>query len=240
MSRTMKYIFNVLVIVLSTSCSVKRPIIFSDPSFKDYKVLKNRCGFLLCDSINISSVVQDFISAFDGDPASGEAFIQAYLADCLTGRQKIYVNLPSRRRFWLAFSLLDSIHTDLTISQDAYGVAKLKVKNNESLSSALAAAQVEHLIIIYGLTVKRATAAYVEPMTGIQDFPVKGTTLVPGGSVSKLATMSAQVFVLRTESMSVVWNGFISGKWNIGFNFTRNTAKGVTEAFVIDLGLALR
>jgi len=232
MSVKQKYLFYILIILLSASCATKRPIIFRDPSLKDYKVLKNRCGFLLCDSINISSVVQDFISAFDGDPASGESFIREFMGDCLTGKKRFNISKTSSRK--LALFQLDNIHTDLTISQDAYGIAKLKVKNNESLSSPLAAAQVEHLIIIYGLTVKRGTGLAV----GIQDFPVKGTTLVPGGS--KLATMSAQVFVLRTESMLVVWNGFISGEWDIGYNFTRNTVKGVTEAFVRDLCRALR
>ncbi len=241
MKAKQKYLFFALIIVFSASCATKRPIIFRDPSFKDYSVLKNRCAFLLWDSINISSVVNDFISAFDGDPASGELFIRKFLVDCLTGRQKIYTPPSSTYRSKkLAFSSLDSIHTDLTLSQDTYGIATLTVVNRESLSSALADAQVEYLIVIYGLTVTRGAAAYAGPMAGFQDFPVKGMTTVPGGGDVKFATMSAQVFVLRKVSMSIVWNGFISGKWNIGYNFTKNTAKGVTKAFVIDLCYALR
>ena len=93
-----KYLFFALIIVLSASCATKRPIIFRDPSFKDYSVLENQCAFLLWDSINIRSMVQDFITAFDGDPASGESFIREFMVDCLTGRQKIYISQSGKSR----------------------------------------------------------------------------------------------------------------------------------------------
>ena len=239
-AKHIKYLLTALVIVFSASCAPKRPIIFRDPSFKDYKVVKNRCGFLLWDSININSMVQDFIIAFDGDPASGESFIREHMVDCLTGRQKIPTTSGNQfsEYFKLAFSSLDSVHTDLTLFQDKYGIAALTVVNHESLLSALAAAQIEYLIVIYGLTVKKGAAAYAGPVVGVQDFPVRGMTLVPGGGDVEFATMSAQVLVLRTASMSVVWNGFVSGKGGIIYN--RDTAKVVTEAFIRDLRRALR
>jgi hypothetical protein len=236
--RHKRYLF-VLIIVLSTSCATKRPIIFRDPSFKDYKVLTNRCAFIIWDSININSVVQDFISAFDGNPAIGESFIRAYLSDCLTGRQKVAI---SDQQNYLKLSLfsLDSIKTDLTFSQDKYEIATLTVLNSDSLASIFSTSRADYLIVFYGLTVKRGAAAYGGPMAGVQNFPIQGMTTVIGGGDVKFATISSQVFVIRTESMSVVWNGFVSGKCSIGLNFTKNTAKGVVEGFVRDLWSVLR
>ena len=242
MPRTVKYLFIALVI-LSASCA-KRPIIFRDPSFKDYKVLKNQCAFIIWESININSMVQDFITAFDGDPASGEAFIQSYLVDCLTDKEAIYYASGSpvkytKKRLKFAVLPLDS-KADMTLSQDKYEIATLTVTNRESLASVFATTQADHLIVIYGLTVTMGVAAGGGPIVGIQNVPVKGMTLGGGGGGGEFVTMSAQVFVLRTESMSVIWNGFVSGKGNIGRNFTRNTSKEVTRAFVLDLCRALK
>ncbi|MDP2983370.1 MAG: hypothetical protein Q8O92_08580 [Candidatus Latescibacter sp.] len=229
----------ILILCIVSGCAAKRPIIFRDPSYSDYSVLKNRCAFLLWDSINIKSMVQDFISAFDGNPASGEAFIRSFLVDCLTGKEEMYdwQNGKYRR---LNFSSLDSIRTDLTLSQDAYGIATLTAASRESLSAKLASARVDYLIVIFGMTVTRGATASAMPMLGKQNFPGKGMTLVPGGAEQNFATMSAQVFVLRTATMGVVWNGFISGKWDIVNNFTRNTAKGVTKEFARDLYSAIK
>lgn len=227
--------------VLSASCAAKRPVIFRDPSFSDYSLLKKRSAFLLWSPININSVVQDYISAFTGNYESGRAFTQSALVDYLTGREKSYIRTAPPIQLNLiglhSESSSDSIHTCMAISQDAYGVATLTITRRESLAASLAAAQVDYLIVVYGMMVTRGATTsqpVLLPIKGAYDLPV-----LLGGGTTNIFQMSAQVFVIHGARMTVIWNGFVSGKHEIISKFTKNSAKGVAESFMVNLYDAL-
>lgn len=125
----------------------------------------------------------------------------------------------------------------MALSQDAYGIATLTIKRRESLASALTDVSADYLIVVYGMMVTRGATTsqpVLLPIKGAYDLPV-----LWGGGDTNFVTMSAQVFVIHTATMTVIWNGFIGGKHTIMSKFTKNSAKGVAEAFVFDLYIAL-
>jgi hypothetical protein len=225
--------------VLASCASQKQAIIYRDPLFAEYGVLKGPSAFLLWSPVDIQPVVQDMIREFDGDPHAGEIFVRDALVACFTGKCRVTGRSDDPYRFHLidlaSAMPVDSLRSGLTLTQDAYGVAQLTVNRRETVAAALASARADYLIVLFDAMVTRGATA----QSPVALRATSGGAAIVGGGEATFASMGAQVIVLRAATMSIVWNGFVTGTHAIYRNFTKDTIEGVANTFAFELRRAL-
>lgn len=231
--------------LLGSEASAKRAVIFRDPAYPSGGPLKSGAAFVLWDRIDIHTMVQDFVLGFDGDYAAGEAFTRGVLTDYLTGKRftkpstysitsgtGLHLNLIDLRA---AVPTVD-VSQELAAAVDSIGVTSLAVSRPDSLKAVLASAQANYLIVIHGL---RATRDELAGTTSFLPAPSgKFPTMSIGGAPRSFVNLTGQALVFRADSMALIWNGFVTGRHEIG-RFRKSSAERVAEAFAEDLKLAL-
>jgi hypothetical protein len=238
MLRSARYSSGMLLVTIigmgGLGCAARRAVLYSAPGFSQCGVLEKSTGFLVAQPIEIGTVVEDYVQAFDGDPKTGTSFTEGTLRSYLTGAAGFNSSSGAALRLELPdieeYVPPDTIRKAFAFSKDEYGLLKLDVNGHSTLQGMLSSAGVRYLVIIGGLSIKRGsqTQAPVMVSTG-------GTSYLAGGGESRFARMEAQVFVWDVSSDAILWNGFVSGAQKIGWNFTKNTVKGAAQAFVRDL-----
>ena len=236
-----------LILLLLAGCAAKRPVVYVDPSFDGKRIRQGTTAFWVPDNVDIKSIVQDFVRAFDGNPAVGVSFLRSMLIDYLTDvEQLLWEDMYGRGIVRLKFKFLNlaaladttSVNRLINFNDNKYGIISLNVADPEALACLLENARVEYLILFQGLTVTRG-ASVTAPM----EIPLPGgEDTIIGGGESKHANLVAQGFIWGRESQSLLWHGFIHGQHRIGTwrGFTRNTVKGIAEKFALDLVMALK
>ena len=231
--------------LLGSPASAKRAVIFRDPAYPSGGPLKSGAAFLLCDRIDIHTMVQDFVLGFDGDYAAGEAFTRSVLTDYLTGRRFTKPNTYSiTSGTGLHLNLIDlraavpnvDVGQDVAATTDSIGVTSIAVSRPDSLKAVLASAHANYLIVIHGLRATReersGTNSFLPDPSG--KFPAMSI----GGGPRSFVNLTGQALVFRADSMTLIWNGFVTGQHEIG-RFRKSSAERVAEAFAEDLKLAL-
>ncbi len=151
-------------LLLLAGCAAKRPVVYVDPSFDGKRIRQGTTAFWVPDNVDIKSVVQDFVRAFDGNPAVGVSFLRSMLIDYLTNvEQLLWEDTYGRGRVRLKFlklvALADttSVNRLISFNENKYGIISLDVTDPEALARLLENTRVEYLILFQGLTVTSAT-----------------------------------------------------------------------------------
>jgi hypothetical protein len=218
-------------------------VVFVDPSFDGKAVRQGHPSFLLPEEIDIQLVVQDFVRAFDGDPAAGESFLRACLVDYLTGAQPIPTgDRGAARQTRLGFlDLASKVDTTgmaqlISFATDKYGVATLTVADPDHLARLLAQAQTDYVVLFHSISAQRGSSAMAP--TAVPMAP--GGTLYVGGGEAKFATLSSEAYIWSRATRSILWHGYISGTHPIESKLTRNTVRGMAVRFALDVGAVLK
>ncbi len=234
-----------LPLLLAVSgCSTKRPVVHVDPSFNGKDVREGRPAFLLPAQIDVQSVVQDFVRAFDGNPADGESFLRSCLASYLTGAEPI----PRRDRGGMTrrtcLGLVDlASETDtsgmaqlVSFATDRYGVGALTVSDPDHLAQLLEQVGSRYLVIFPHLVVQRSFTSVPIVTTAV---PGRGVVSSGGGNAS-FAVLSSDAYVWSRDKRTVVWHGYVNGAHPIETKLTRNTVNGMAVRFALDLAAVLK
>ena len=206
--------------------------------------MKSGAAFLLWDRIDIHSMVEDVGLGFDGDSAKGEAFTRSVLTDFLTGSRFTKPDAHSiTAGKGLHLNLIDlraavpnvDVSQDFVAAVDLSGITSIAVLRPDSLKAVLASAHANYLIVIHGLRATKdelpGTIGFLPNLNGL------GSTVTTRGPRS-FVNLTGQALVFRANSMTLIWNGFVAGRHEIG-RFKKSSAERVAEAFADDLELAL-
>ena len=242
--RTLALLALATSMLLASSASARRAVIFRDPGFSHEAPL-NGGAFVIWGRIDIQSMVQDFVLAFEGDYAAGEAYARSTLTDCLIGKRAIRAETNSITEGKTThMNLIDlratvpnvDVAQDLAATTDSLGVTQLAVSLPDSMNRVLTSAHAKYLIVIHGLRAMRgetdAAPIFLPRANGTGFF-------MSTAASQRFVSLTGQVFVYRADSMALIWNGFVAGQHEIG-RFKKSSVERLVEAFAQDLQSALK
>ena len=226
---------------LASPAAAKPPITWVDgPAFTKSGPPPGRTTFLVHGPVDVSDLQNDFVSAFGGDAAGGQAYFATALTECLSGarvlgeRPRGILRDERHRLGWTAF--LSTVSPDTgtwTISWSEWSKAdSLRLDGADSLSAALARAGADWMVVLDGLV---ATLAPGEP--GMSRLMPGGEMQMEGGKLP-VATLEARVVVLGAHPAVIRGSGRVSAWRTIG-RFRKSSVDGIAESFALQLERAL-
>jgi hypothetical protein len=226
---------------LASQAAAKPPITWVDgPVFTKSGPPPGRTTFLVHGAVDVSDFQDDFVSAFRGDAAAGQAYFATALTECLSGarvlgeRPRGILRDERHRLGWTAF--LSTVSPDTSTWMISWAesskVDSVRLDGADSLSAALARAGADWLVVIDGLV---ATLEPGEP--GMATFTPRGEMLMQGGTLP-VATLDARVVVLGAHPGVIGGFGRVSAWRPIG-RFRKSSVDGIAESFALELERAL-
>src|SRR6185503_3023474 len=142
---------------LASPADAKPPISWVDgPMFAKSGPPPGRITFLVHGPVDVSDFQKDFVSAFGGDEAAGQAYFATALTECLSGARVLGarprgIQRDERHRLgWTLFPSPDTI-TWVISWTESLETDSIRLDGADSLSAALARAGADWLIVLDGL-----------------------------------------------------------------------------------------
>jgi hypothetical protein len=231
-----------MCLFLATPAVAKPPITWVDgPVFPKTGPPPARTAFVVHGPVDVSDLRHDFVSAFAGDSAAGQAYLATALSECLSGVRLLGepphgIQRDERHRLgWTAFPLAAPPDTATwrIVWTDSLKVTSLRLEGADSLSSALPRAGADWLIVIDGLV------ATLEPgRPGMNHFTPSGEMLTEGGQPPR-ATLTARVVVLGAHPGAIVGYGRVSAWFDTG-RFRKTSVDDMARWFALELERTLK
>ena len=227
---------------LASPAAAKPPITWADgPVFPKSGPPPGRTAFVVRGPVDVSTLQEDFVSAFGGDAAAGQAYFATALTECLSGARVL--GKPPRgilrdqrhRLGWTAFPATASPDTDTwAISwTESSNTDSLRLDGADSLSAALARTGADWLVVIDDLV---ATLAPGEP--GMARFTPSGAMVMEGGKLP-VAKLAARVVVICAHPVAISGSGRVSA-WRTTGRFRTSSVDDFAESFALELERALK
>ena len=227
---------------LASPAAAKPPITWVDgPAFTKSGPPPGRTTFVVHGPVDVSALQDDFVSAFGGDAAAGQAYFATALTECLSGARVLgerphgILRDERHRLGWTAFPSTVSPDTGTwAISWTESSKADSpRLDGADSLSAALARTGADWLVVIEDLV---ATLAPGEP--GTARFTPRGEMLMEGGRLP-VATLAARVVVLGAHPAVIGGSGHVSA-WRTTGRFRKSSVDDIAESCALQLERALR
>jgi hypothetical protein len=227
---------------LANPVAAKPPITWvNGPLFTKSGPLPGRTTFIVRGPVDVSSLHDDFVSAFRGDSTAGQAYFATALTECLSGARVLGdpprgIMRDERHRLgWTAFPSTMSPDTDAwAISwTESSKAGSPRLDGADSLSAVLAGTGADWLIVIDDLV-----ATFARGETGTHRFTPSGEMLMEPGRLP-VATLAARVVVLGAHPAVIGGSGRVSA-WRPIWRFRKSTVDDIAESFALELERALR
>ncbi len=229
-------------LLLASPVAAKPPISWTKgPVFAKSGPPPGRTAFIVRGPVNVSSLRDEFVSAFAGDTTAGQAYFVTALSECLSGARVLGeaphgIMRDERHRLgWAAFrspAPPDSVTWTLAWTESAQ-VDSLELDGADSLSAALARSGADWLVLIDHLV---ATLEHGHP--GMAHFMPNGQMRMEGGALP-VATLAARVAVLSAHPVAVAGAGHVSA-WRTTGRFRRTSVDDMAESFALQLERELK
>ena len=228
-------------LLLANPAAAKPPITWGNgPVFPKSGPPSGRTAFVVHGPVNVSDLREDFVSAFRGDSAVGQAYFATALTECLSGARVIGesprgIQRDERHRLgWTAFpSTLRPDSSTWAISwAESSKYVSPRLDGADSLSAALARTGADWLIVIDGLV---ATLEPAEP--GMAQFTPRGGMIMQGGQLP-VSTLAARVVVLGAHPTGIGGFGRVSA-WRSTGRFRKTSVDDIAQSFALELERAL-
>jgi len=225
------------VLLASSAAAGKPPITWvNGPVFAKSGPPPGRTSFLIHGSVDVSDFHDAFVHAFGGDAAAGQAYFATAFGECFSGARllgEVPHGIQRDERHRLAWTAFPPDTTTWRISWvDSLNADSLRLSGADSLTTALARANTDWLIILDGLV---ATLSSGQP--GMSQFTPSGGMSVVGGQAPE-ATVDARVVVLGGKPAAVVGYGRVSTWFETG-RFRKTSVDDMVRWFALDLERAL-
>jgi hypothetical protein len=191
--------------------------------------------------VDVSAINSDFVSAFGGDSAAGQAYFATALTECLSGARVLgdpphgILRDERHRLGWtpLPSTVLPDTSTWVISWTGSPKADSLRLDGADSLSAALERAGADWLVVIDGLvtTLTAGEPGHAQLMPG-------GETLMEGGKLP-VATLAARVVVLGAHPPVISGSGRVSA-WRTTGRFRKSSVDDIAASFALELERALR
>ena len=226
---------------LASPAAAKPPITWGDgPVFTKSGPPPGRTAFVVHGPVNVSDLRDDFVSAFRGDSAAGQAYFANALTECFSGARVLGekprgIQRDERHRLgWTAFlstAMADTSTWAISWAESSKYVSP-RLDGADSMSAALARAGADWLIVIDHLV---ATLTPGQP--GMPRFTPSGEMLMEGGKLP-VATLAAHVVVLGAHPAVIRGAGRVSA-WRTTGRFRKTSVDDIAQSFALELERAL-
>jgi len=227
---------------LASPAAAKPPITWVDgPVFTKSGPPPGRTTFLVHGPVDVSDLQDDFVSAFRGDAAAGQAYFATALTECLSGARVLgdrphgILRDERHRLGWTAF--LSSAPSDTgtwVISwTDSAKADSLRLDGADSLAAALARRGADWLVVIDGLV------ATLEPGEPAMPRLMPGGEMQMEGGKLPVGTLAARVVVLGAHPAAIGGSGRVSA-WRTTGRFRKSSVDDIAESFALELERALK
>ena len=230
-------------IVLAAVClslaspAAAKPITWvNGPVFTKSGPPPGQTSFAVHGPVDVSDLQDDFVSAFRGDSAAGQAYFATALTECLSGVRVLGerprgIQRDERHRLgWIVFPLTATQDTGTwTISWTESSKVDLpRLEGADSLSAALARTGAEWLIVVDDIV---ATLTPGQP--GMTRFTPSGEMQMEGGKLP-VATLAARVVVLGAHPTMISGSGHVSA-WRTTGRFRKTSVDDIAQSFALAL-----
>jgi len=221
----------ILMCSVLSSCASPRPVVYESEHL-DRGALRNQvvACFVPDGAPDVSGVVTELVTWFDGDPAQGRQVLRGILDEALTGRFEFGASRWHKRDMRLVSDDDDrqAIAAAVTFRPDEFGILRIEATDAAALTHVCGERGWDYVLYLQGVSLTRRPGDTVM-MTDALSAPVAvGNDLAAVG----------QVFLLAGDTGELLYQSYVIGR-GLPSPQMKMGARTALEAFVEDLMVGL-